>query len=96
MREIKHIPLILFSIAVLKIIYTGASFSDAAMLLVLGAVAAFFEYKSSDAKIEALKKVQEKQAEVALAQAKALDEIRSSMSSMKLAQGVRTTNVGRI
>jgi len=94
--NIKHIPLILFGIFVMKCLFTGATLSDAAIMAVLGAVAAFYEYKSQEQAIKLMEEIQRKQAETTLALAKELAELKSSVSTIKIGQGMRTTNVGRI
>lgn len=95
MKDIKHIPLILFSISVLKTIIMGSSYQEALVLLVLGAVAGFYEYKSQDAAIQEMKELQEKQAQATLALAKTLDELRSGMNALKLSQGMKSNSLGR-
>jgi len=93
---IQRIPLILFSILSSKALFFSASWSDALVILTVGAIATAFEFKARDKEVESIKAVIEKQNETILALAKVVDELRSSMSSVKMAQGMRTANVGRI
>lgn len=94
--NITRIPLFLFTILASKAMFLSASWSDAAVILVVGAIATAYEFKSRDKEVERLDKLVEKQNETILAMAKSLDEVRSSVSGIKMAQGMRSSNVGRI
>lgn len=96
MNNISRIPLILFSILVCKALILSASWSDALVILAVGAISIAYEFKARDKQLEEVNKVIEKQNETILALAKVVDELRSSMSSVKMAQGMRTNNVGRL
>lgn len=96
MDKIKHIPLFLFAVASLKLLILGADWPMAAVLLVLGGIAAFWEYKSQEKKFKDLEEILKKQNEVQIAQARVLDELRSNMSAVKIASGMRPTSGGRV
>lgn len=96
MQYTRHIPLFLFSILCVKLLVVGTLWTDAPIFLILGAVSAFFEYKTSEKEMDAMRKTIDKQNEAILLGAKALDDVRSKVMSMQLASGMRTTNVGRV
>jgi hypothetical protein len=95
MEKIKHIPLFLFAVTAAKLLILGADLSSALILLILAATAAFWEFKVQDKRHKELELVMVKQNETILALAKSLDELRTNISAVKVAQGMRPTNVGR-
>jgi hypothetical protein len=97
MSQIHRIPLFLFGILVLKSLVLGSSWTEVAIIAISGIIGFLFEVKYRDKKIEELEQVLNKQNETILALAKAVDETRTSVSSIRLAQGMRSSgNVGRI
>jgi predicted transcriptional regulator len=97
MSKIHRIPLFLFGILVLKSLVFGSTWTDAAIISICGVIGFLFELRFRDKKVEDLEQILNKQNETILALAKAVDETRTSVSSIKLAQGMRSTgNVGRI
>lgn len=95
MQYIRYIPLFLFTLLCGKLLINGSQWTDAPIFLGLGLAASFFEYKTSEKKLAEMEATIAKQNDAMLAMAKALDEVRTSVSSMRLAQGMKTTNVGR-
>lgn len=95
MEKIKHIPLFLFAIMAAKVLILGADWTSVASLLIMAITAAFWEMKLADKRQKELEQVLNKQNETILALAKSLDELRTNMSAVKVAQGMRQVNVGR-
>jgi hypothetical protein len=95
MEKIKHIPLFLFAVTACKLLILGGDVSSALILLILAATAAFWEFKVQDKRHKEIEMVMAKQNETILALAKSLDELRTNISAVKVAQGMRPTNVGR-
>jgi len=54
MEYLKYLPLSLFTLAVGKGLIIGFSWVDAPILLILGGIAAFYEFKSNDKKVALL------------------------------------------
>lgn len=96
MKYIKYIPLFLLTILVGKLLVLGCNWQDAPIAFILAALTGFFEFKVSENAITEIRQVVEKQNETILAMAKAHDELRTSVASSKIAQGLRPTNVGRM
>ena len=85
----KYLPLAAFCIYFAKVTILPSSYPEAVILLILGSVAAYFEYKSNDKKIAALEeqfKAQQKDLED---KAKDIEHLKSSITSMKLSAGMR-------
>jgi hypothetical protein len=93
MEKIKHIPLILFTILTTKLVVMPASVSDALVLAIIGGLTAFYEFKIQNKQSDETRLILEKQSETILALAKELAELRSAMSAVKVAQGMRNPNV---
>lgn len=85
----RYAPLFLFCCYVLKIGITGASFTDAPVLFILGTLSAFIELDRHSKYIKGLETRVEKMGEVILAQAKAHDELKTHVSSLKLQTSMR-------
>lgn len=90
MEKLKYIPLGLFSVYFLKISLQTATLSDAAILLILGSIAAFYEFKSNDKKLLELEsQISEIQKTTDL-KLKDLDGVKSQVASIKLANNYKT------
>lgn len=73
----------------IKTLIRPSGYEDAVILLVLGSILSFFEFKSSDSKLVVLEKQITKLAEDIESKNKDVDSIKNAMASMKLAQGMR-------
>ena len=89
-KYLKHIPLALFCLTIGKLIILSPTWEGAAAALVTGLVAGAFEYKGQDKKIQELEKRIETVASVVNNQAKAIEDTRSSVSTMQLARQIQT------
>jgi hypothetical protein len=83
------LPLALFCLYFIKTLIRPAGYEDAVILLVLGSIAAFYEFKSSETKITNLENQMTKLGETIELRNKEVDSIKSAVASMKLAQGMR-------
>tara|TARA_R110000868_G_scaffold66014_7_gene197019 strand:+ start:245 stop:535 length:291 start_codon:yes stop_codon:yes gene_type:complete len=95
MEKIKHIPLFLFAITASKLLILGSDWASALTLLILAGTAAFWEFKVQDKRHKELEVIMTKQNETIVALAVKLDELRTNISAVKVAQGMRPGNVGR-
>jgi hypothetical protein len=84
MDRLKYIPLGLFVLLVSKMLYMGCGYADAPSLLIIAALAAFYEYKPVNAELKALKDNSAKME-------KDLEDLRSHVSSLKLARDLKAT-----
>lgn len=73
----------------LKVLIRPTGYEDAVILLVLGCIVSFFEFKSSDSKLAIMEKQINKITEDLELRNKDVDSVKSAMASMKLAQGMR-------
>lgn len=85
----KYAPLVLFCLYSSKLIVTGNTLSDSALLAVIGALSAFSLYKSEDKKIqvmtERLSEMDKKIQDIT----KSNEDLRSGVASVKIAQNMR-------
>lgn len=85
MDNIKYIPLSLFVLFSGKALLVGvSSLESAAALLILGGIAAFYEFKSQDKALVALKKQIEEQNKLIEENKKELNEVKTHVASFKL------------
>ena len=90
MDKIKYIPLALFVLFSGKSLLLGISgYETVAGLLVLGAIASFYEFKSQVAEISLLKNDLSKQQDEHKKLEKELNELKTSVSSIKLTNQFR-------
>ena len=106
MNQVKNqLPLALLSLAVLKQLVKGIDAAEMGVVLALAAIVALKDYLEKQKSIqeidthvkkelEEVKHVIKTQNEVIEKMAKALDENRTSVASMKLSQGYATRKVG--
>ena len=93
-KNTRLLPLALFCVFSLKILVVGASVTDAAVLFVLGTISAYYEHKNVHSKVEVFEK-KLKEHELLLDQkSKEIEEVKSLLSSLKLAQQFKMNNRG--
>ena len=83
-KYIKHLPLAMFMAYFIKVSLFSVTYVEAVILLILGAAAAFFEFKSNDIKItelDAKVSLYEKQVEAKL---KEIEAIKGQVAGLKL------------
>lgn len=89
----KYTPLTIFCVYFAKIaIQPSSSYPEALILLILGSIAGYFEYKHQSGRMESMeqqinqinKDMQEKLRDI--------EALKSSMASLKLQNGMRTVN----
>jgi hypothetical protein len=73
----------------IKVLVRSSGYEDAVILLVLGSIVSFFEFKTSDSKLVAIEKQLAKLTEDIEIKNKDVDAVKSAMASMKMAQGMR-------
>jgi len=93
MEKVKNsVLLALLCLYFLKALVRPSGYEDAAILLVLGSILAFFEFKTSNSKIQIIEKQLSKLTEEIDSRNKDLDSVKNAMASMKLASGMRGIN----
>lgn len=92
----KLIPLTTFCLYFLKIIILSPNYTDAGVLLILGVLSAFFEFKSNDGKIQELENKFNKHQREIEDKNKEIESIKTYLNSIKLSQTMRPLgNVNR-
>ena len=89
---IKNIVLVLFTLFFVKLLSTGVSFQDSFIVAILSTLLGYLEYRSEN---EDLKEIRRQARELNLSletTKKELEELRSHVSTVKLAQQVRTVS----
>lgn len=90
MDKIKYIPLALFVLFSGKALISGLNgYESAAGLLILGAISAFYEYKSQERAISLLTDELNKQRDEQKRLEKELETLKSAVSSIKLTNQFR-------
>lgn len=90
MDKIKYIPLALFVLFSGKALISGVnSYESASGLLILGAIAAFYEFKSQEKTVTLLSDEISKQREEQKRLEKELEALKSTVSSIKLTNQFR-------
>jgi hypothetical protein len=89
-KNLKYLPLALFSILSAKGMILGFSLNDVLALAILGLVGAYYEFKAESSEMKKLIEAV-KQNEKDMDQLKKdLDGVRTSLASVRMASGVRT------
>lgn len=89
---IKSIVLVLFTLFFVKLLATGVTFEDSLVVAILSALLGYLEYRSES---DDLKEIRKQAGEIVLHlenTKKELEELRSHVSTVKLAQQVRTVS----
>lgn len=93
-NKIKYLPMGAFVLYFLKICLQPVTLTDAAVLLILGSIASFYEFKSAGNKmigLEARLTAQEKEfSDLKAFYSKDIDSVKSHIASIKLSTGYRT------
>jgi len=86
---IKHVPLIAFLAYFIKVMGTQPTLTDAAMLLIVGGIASFYEFKSNTKQIDELNtRLTAQQAFLDVA-SKDIEFLKSNVAGIKLTNGMR-------
>lgn len=88
--NIRIAPFILFVIYSSKLLILGGNLQDASVLLVIGLLSVYFDYKVSDKKYKELYEKLENQQKQLEANIKDLNETRDRINSLKLGQHLKT------
>lgn len=89
-KYIKHLPLALFCLTIGKLLIVGANWEGAAVALVAGLLAGAYEFKNQDKRFKELDVKIENIITAANNQAKAIEEIKNSLGSVRIAQQARS------
>ena len=90
MDKVKYIPLALFVLFSGKALFFGAgSYESAAVLLILGVIAGFYEFKSQDALIRKLQERIDAQDAANVQIGKDLESVKNHLSTLKLSNQFR-------
>lgn len=93
-NKIKYLPLGAFALYFLKVSLQPVTLTEAAILLILGSIAAFYEFKSADKKLANLEQrlIDQEKEFKALKEfySKDIDSVKSHIASIKLSTGYRT------
>lgn len=95
MEKVKFLPLALFSIFFAKILFVPATYVDCSILFIMGLVAGFFEFQSTDKKIKALEAKMEQAIRDYEDKVKDIDGIKGSINSLKLSGIGRPVSASR-
>ena len=82
-----HILLSLFATAFGKSLIFSPSFQDASVILILGVVFAYSEYKNSEKKLQELEVIVKQQQEI-------VEDLKEKVASIKITQQMRPGSVG--
>lgn len=85
----RFIPLLAFCLYFGKSLTQQAGYPEAIMLLILGSIAAFYEYKNTDSKLVELEEKLNKLNQDNLEQNKEIENLKGSVSAVKLSTGMR-------
>lgn len=88
----KSIPLLAFCLYFLKVSLLPTGPVEASILLILGSVAAYFEYKSNDQKIKDLETKLDLHTSEAAKKFAELESVKSQVAGIKMATGFRNQN----
>lgn len=91
-RYKKNIPLGIFSLYFIKVCLQPVTLTEAAILMILGTVAAFYEFKSTDKKILELEQKVNGHQEQIEQKFKELDGVKSQVAGIKLASSYSKTS----
>ena len=89
----KNLPLIAFSCFFLKSLIFPISYPEIGMMLVLGAIASVFEFKSHNKKLKELEQKLEMEDKALLLLSKKVDDLNTHLASVKMAQGMRSMSI---
>lgn len=88
----KHIKVMPFGLILLlsaKCIVLGSSYSDVALLAVLSALGSYVYFTTKEERFKALEKKHEELEKTVQSRSKELDEIKTHLSGIKLANAIR-------
>lgn len=94
-NKIKYLPLGAFALYFLKISLQPVTLTEAAILLILGTIAAFYEFKSTNKKILDLESQIQNQQKLIEEKFRDLDGVKSQVAGIKLAANYRTQQPGK-
>jgi uncharacterized protein involved in exopolysaccharide biosynthesis len=89
-KYIKWVPLSLFTLTLGKILIVGATWESVGLAFIAGALAALYEHKNQDKAVKTLEAKMEVLATTINNQAKAIEEIRNSVGSVRIAQQAKS------
>lgn len=88
--EKKVLPLGIFCLYFIKVCLQPVTLTEAAILMILGTVAAFYEFKSTDKKIQELEETVKKHQEMIEFRFKDLDGVKSQVAGIKLSNSFKS------
>lgn len=84
MNKVKIIPLGTFLLYFIKVCLQPVTLTEAAILLILGVVASFYEFKSNDNKIQELEALVQNHQKLIEDKFKELDGVKNQVAGIKL------------
>ena len=87
--EKKVLPLGIFCLYFIKVCLQPVTLTEAAILMILGAVAAFYEFKSTDKKILELEEIVKKHQDQIELRFKELDGVKNQVAGIKLSSSYK-------
>jgi len=93
--KVKYFPLGAFALYFLKISLQPVTLTEAAILLILGSIAAFYEFKSTNKKILDLESQVLNHQKLIEEKFKELDGVKSQVAGIKLASNYKTQTPNR-
>lgn len=91
MENLKLVPLTLFALFSGKLLIFGANLEQALICAVLGGVSSYFYFKSNEVQMKEFKEQISYMQKAQEEQKKELDELKTYVSGVKMAQNMRTT-----
>lgn len=93
--KVKYLPLGAFALYFLKVSLQPVTLTEAAILLILGSVAAFYEFKSTNKKILDLEAQIKNQQKLIEDKFREFEGVKSQVAGIKLASNYRTQNTNK-
>lgn len=94
-KLIKVLPIGLFCAFSLKLMVIGVQLPDSIVLLVLAAHSVFHQYKSVDGYVEKVEQKLREQELLISEKAREIEDVKALLSSVKLGQQIRNSQIGR-
>lgn len=92
---IQKLPLVLFCLYFIKVMFFPVSYAEVGILLILGAVSSYFEFKNQDKRLEEMKSHLDQAIKSFESKTKEIEEMKNAFNAMKLSAITRTGNGSR-
>ena len=93
MDKIKALPLVLFTIATIKMLIMGSTLTDGLSLLILAATSMYFQFHTTNAELDKIHEEMDKTKEDLKNLAKEQEAVKTHVAGLKIGQQMRNVNV---